>query len=246
MDLLNLAQVVLFVQTFFWVAAGKSPYQAAEIYLPKMTQSADTEQIIAMMPILKYLYLLLTFGRLALIAVSYKYDRVSKYYFAYQMLFCCVEATFPQNFGDFQIHLALACSYLFYIAFAYNFWSNILCAVLMHAYISFFALSQIHGKEVPLEMFAARTFWQILLTILVHCLTAICGQLYSETEILRKDNERLLENHSESVVILEEPSGKVTFANTAAKTFGAVKLSSKSEDDSPSSSETYQLCPSTC
>ena len=51
--------------------------------------------------------------------------------------------------------------------------------------------------------------------------------LYAEAEILRKGNERLLDNLEEGVVILEEGTTNVQFANKSAK-----KMNFKTENHS--------------
>ena len=55
----------------------------------------------------------------------------------------------------------------------------------------------------------------------MHCFINLSSLLYAEAEILRKGNERLLDNFEEGVVILEEGTGNVSFANKSAKAFKA-------------------------
>ena len=57
----------------------------------------------------------------------------------------------------------------------------------------------------------------------MHCLLSSSALLYAEADILRKGNERLLNNFEEGVVILEEGSSNVSFSNKSAKAIEAMK-----------------------
>ena len=49
--------------------------------------------------------------------------------------------------------------------------------------------------------------------------------LYAESHMLRKGNERILDEFEEGVVILEEGTGNVSFSNRSAKGFKAADQS---------------------
>lgn len=53
----------------------------------------------------------------------------------------------------------------------------------------------------------------------MHCFMSVSSLLYAEADILRKGNERLLDDFEEGVVILEEGAGNVSFSNKTAKKF---------------------------
>ena len=59
----------------------------------------------------------------------------------------------------------------------------------------------------------------------MHCFLSMSSLLYAEADMLRKGNERILDEFEEGVVILEEGTGNVAFSNKSAKAFEAVDLS---------------------
>ena len=103
MDFLNLTQVLLFVQTVAWTITGKVHYLESLKFMEEGAKPYNEEFAQAAFPYLKWASWVLTLGRLVLIPLSYKYPRVSCIYFVYQMMFYCVGATFPQDFGNYQI-----------------------------------------------------------------------------------------------------------------------------------------------
>lgn len=54
--------------------------------------------------------------------------------------------------------------------------------------------------------------------------------MYAQTEILRKGNERLLDNLQEGVVIVEESSNRVSFTNKSARGFKRQQMQSVAFD----------------
>ena len=64
-------------------------------------------------------------------------------------------------------------------------------------------------------------FYQVVILTAMHCFINLSSLLYAEAEILRKGNERLLDNFEEGVVILEEGTGNVSFSNKSANAIKA-------------------------
>jgi hypothetical protein len=58
--------------------------------------------------------------------------------------------------------------------------------------------------------------------MLIHLFISLPGYIYTESEMLRKCNDQLLNNLKEGIVIVEKKSGLVTFVNEAAEHFGVL------------------------
>ena len=108
-------------------------------------------------------------------------------------------------------------SYVFYVCFARRFWADMLCALLMHAYLTFFVQPMVYGRSVHFGIFLARVVQQIILTVAAHCLISTCGLFYSELVVMRQKNETLLNSLNEGVLVLLSGDDEALFANKAAK-----------------------------
>ena len=82
-------------------------------------------------------------------------------------------------------------------------------------------MSVIHyGEEVNIVFFAdviGGTLWQMTNFLLIHFVITSVGLLFVSSEMTREGNEDILNNLKESVILAEQGTGKIVFANTSAK-----------------------------
>ena len=64
----------------------------------------------------------------------------------------------------------------------------------------------------------------------MHCWLSFCGQLYAKTDILRRENDYLLDNLEEGIVIFEEDTGDVVFKNKSVNSVVKVGEAAGSEN----------------
>ena len=179
--------------------------------------------------------------RTLLLVGSFKYPALTKLFFVHTMIYYCLSNTLPQNYGRFQVKLAVAQSICIYFAYGYAaYWFNMLSAIALTSYICFVVEPIIWQEQLELWTWFISVFYQIAIVTAMHCFINLCSLLYAEAEILRKGNERLLDNFEEGVVILEEGTGKISFANKSAKAFKATMTPSSSWVDTEKSLQSSQ------
>ena len=61
--------------------------------------------------------------------------------------------------------------------------------------------------------------YQFFNLFMIHVSTNLVGLLYVEAEILRSGNDKLLNEMSEGVIIMDQDNGMVLFVNNSAKSF---------------------------
>ena len=71
--------------------------------------------------------------------------------------------------------------------------------------------------ETLIWAFVGMTFYMFINLTILHLIFTKIGWLYVEVEVLAQGNEQLLNNFDEGVIILNEASHEVMFANDAAK-----------------------------
>lgn len=85
----------------------------------------------------------------------------------------------------------------------------------------------LYDKEITtlvLGTVVTSCFWQFICLFLVHITMTQVGLKFVESETLRVGNEGILNNLNEGVVILQDKSYKVLFANKAAEKQFDVKV----------------------
>ena len=92
-----------------------------------------------------------------------------------------------------------------------------LSSILLTSYINLVIKPYIWLEPVQIDRYLGLSFYQLLILTGMHCFFSMSSLLYAEADMLRKGNERLLNDFEEGVVILEEGTGNVSFSNRSAK-----------------------------
>ena len=176
-------------------------------------------------PILQWTMIIMTFGRVILMAISFKYLSICKMYIYYQVLYGVLEDCLPRDFGDMQSKLSNTNNVMNFCLLYFDFWPNCLTMsslpILQLATNSFVYDKKITGSGLG-ESIAA-TGWQFFSLLMCHMVINAVGLIFVDADINRSGNEQLLNDLKEGVIIMDPQSGLVHFVNKAAKRFSIRK-----------------------
>ena len=230
--------VFMLLQSLAWLAADSFFTEHSREFAKSNIRQYDRELVDTLFPYLEWALYGMLILRSLLLAGSFKYPALTKFFFVHTMIYYCLSNTLPQNYGRFQVEIAVAQSLVIYFAFGHaSYWFNMLSAIALTTYISLVVEHFIWQEQVKLGTWILCVFYQIVIFTGMHCFINLSSLLYAEAEILRKGNERLLDNFEEGVVILEEGTGNVSFANKSAKAFKVAKNPTGSVIDPEKSSQ---------
>lgn len=108
------------------------------------------------MPYLQWILLSNILVRVLLLLASVKWPRVTKIFFLHYIVTLCIENTLPQDYGKFQMQLAIAWSSTYYFCFATSYWLNVLSALAMTSYIQFVVEPFIWQESAQVTVWFAR------------------------------------------------------------------------------------------
>ena len=242
----NLGMLTNFIQDVAFMAMGRSHYQSSKLYMEEEgNANYNTELAETIFPYCKWILISMTFGRILLMAISYKYLCITKVYFLYQAVFFAIWNSLPNDYGIAQERMVLGWSYLFFLAYTIKYWNCALAWCGVSVYVILVVRPFMYGAEIKYLGALFSIGFQLYVFTIIHLFISLTGFMYTEAEILRKGNEQLLNNLKEGVVIVEEKSGLVTFVNEAAGHFG-VRLNkglriSLGKDDTKSSAQVKQF-----
>ena len=95
----NIGMFQYFVLNLFWLMSGRMPYQLSSDYI----EDGKPHEILYVSRCFDYImwvYIGMFLGTSVLLAVSYKYNGITKYYFYYQCVILCLHHTLPRDYGD--------------------------------------------------------------------------------------------------------------------------------------------------
>ena len=73
--------------------------------------------------------IVMTFGRLVLIAISFKQIKVCKVYIYYQIIYSLLEECMPRDYGTMQVNIFMTNNVMNFCLLYYNFWPSVICMV---------------------------------------------------------------------------------------------------------------------
>ena len=171
-------------------------------------------------------------GRVILMLVSFKYLKICKFYFYYEMLYMLLETLIPPSVLSPYYNRAfiLQKSYENFSYFYFELWPSLFCSLattMMSPLIRKLVYDEGIKEDYTLPQTLIQMMYQSIVLISIQIIYSWLGFIFLDSEILRGSNEQLLNNLDDSCVILEENSYTVLFVNDAAK-----KISKKSYDQS--------------
>lgn len=125
----------------------------------------------------------------------------------------------PRDYGTMQVNIFMTNNLMNFCLLYYDFWPSSICMVLSQA-VQMIIISVVYEKPITagdVGMTIAAMIWQFTNLLLCHLIINSMGMLFVEADILRTGNEQLLNNLKEGVIIMDQKTGMVKFANTAAK-----------------------------
>jgi len=85
----------------------------------------------------------MTIGRVVLMATSYKYLHITKFYFTYQVIFVALWNTLPDDYGRFQLSNIINLTYVYFSISFFFWWSSFISALLM-LYVELFVRTYLY------------------------------------------------------------------------------------------------------
>ena len=203
--------------TVLWMSIGKANFQKSREYIA-LGKAHDEEFVAAAFDYLQYTMIAMTFFRVILMGLSYRFPAVCRIYVYYQIVYLSVEWCLPRDYGDMQTSVLYSENVLNFVLLYFDFWPS--CLGFIFPCLVQAVMSHLHyDKEVDSFFVAELIFmlvWQFLNLLLCHYVITSVGLLYVTTETMNTSNEQLLNNLNEGVVINDSASGKLLFANKAA------------------------------
>ena len=132
---------------------------------------------------------------------------------------------------------------IFWLAY-FHFWLDLTLVVLSFVPLYF---KRVYLHEDPLGDAIINAVmmlpWHVLNLFFIHWVITKVGFLYTESEVLRRGNESILDNLQEGVVIFEEQSQEILYYNAAATLSHKQSdqfLSVLNQDDKPKLDKMYE------
>ena len=163
--------------------------------------------------------------RFLLLAVAFKYLKVSKIYLHYQMIFLMICFSLPQDYGNNRATVVTGFCYLSFIVFSFNFWAGLSTVSVVFVLISILSSYFIYDEPISQKMLIPFFFNFLCLcfySISVFAAISWCGELYLKLDIFNLKDNSLLENLKEGVYILDENTKFVLFQNKMAKKYNVL------------------------
>ena len=162
----------------------------------------------------------LIFSRALLLVISFKRLSICKTYFYFELLVFLVQMLMPlsrsieDEMGYYK--LLFIENFLFY----YFEWSS--CMMLGFAQILIFLTSRaaFHDDLVSSKMSSTlilMTLHWIFYALLYHCIITKVGLIYIDAEVMSSGHDALLNGLEEGLIIADEHTKEMQFANIAAK-----------------------------
>ena len=164
----NFAMLAQFIQNFGMILMGKSHYQESAAFIEEDRIPYNKELAETILPYIKWVLIILTYGRLFLVAFSYKYMWLTKTYLLYTVIYYVTWNTLPNDFGVVQERLLNAWTATYFLAFSFKFWPSALLLMGTSLYIMLIVRPYMYGEEVVGggEIVGA-LLWQLLILTLV-------------------------------------------------------------------------------
>lgn len=220
----NIAFLSKVVFTSFYMPIGIANYQQSKEYID--AEKPHNEELMkTMFPILQWTMIIMTFGRLILMAISMKKLSICKTYIYYQVLYGILEDCLPRDFGDMQSKLSNTNNIMNFCLLYFDFWPNCLTMSALPL-VQLMTNTFVYDKNMTGSLIwhcIAATGWQFFSLLMCHMVINAVGLIFVEADILRSGNEQLLNNLKEGVIIMDQESGFVHFVNKAAKRFSIRK-----------------------
>ena len=201
-----------------WILLGEANYIQSRDYIAE-GKPHNEEFVARYQSFLQWAMLTMTFGRLALMVISFKKQQVCKIYIYYQILYSLLEECMPRDYGTMQVNIFMTNNVMNFCLLYYDFWPSSICMVLSQA-VQMVIIAVVYEETITagtVGMTIAAMVWQFGNLFLCHLIINSVGMLFVEADILRSGNEHLLNNLKEGVIIMDQETGMVKFANTAAK-----------------------------
>lgn len=207
------------------MALGNSNYHESEEFMKKEDSVFDRECVNKTYTFAKNFIIIMGFGRLLLMLVSFKKLEVCKVYFYYMQLYKLVEQLLPRDYGSVRLKLTMQYDLLDFCMLYFNFWPSLITILVSH-FTMFFIQMDLYQEEFTSAAFIgtfAGAVWQTINISCIHLVFNWVGNTFVKTELSKRGNEGILNNLSEGVVIVDQESGIVQFRNKAAKRFNISK-----------------------
>lgn len=93
-------------------------------------------------------FILTTFGRITLLAISYKHLSVSRFYMIYQLIIMIASMFLPIDHGSVHNVLVMCLVTIYFLAFAIDFWPNSIAVFITQAFCGFIVRPLIYEEEL--------------------------------------------------------------------------------------------------
>ena len=144
MYLTNFAHITILCQYLSFMATKSAHYDKSASFIATLKPD-DRQRIIGELIIepIKWTMIAMTIGRVVLMATSYKYLHITKFYFTYQVIFVALWNTLPDDYGRFQLSNIINLTYVYFSISFFFWWSSFISALLM-LYVELFVRTYLY------------------------------------------------------------------------------------------------------
>ena len=144
MYLTNFACLTILLQYVGFMATKTAHYDKSAEFIATLEPDDPTRKIgEAIIGPIKWTMIAMNIGRLGLMAASYKYLPITKFYFTYQVIFVALWNTLPDDYGRFQLSNIINLTYVYFSISFYFWWSSFISASLL-LYVELFVRTHLY------------------------------------------------------------------------------------------------------
>ena len=162
------------------------------------------------------------FGHLILVLISLKKPSLSRFFIYYECLWSIVYLTLPDGCHEAQTQRLNLTTSLYVMFMSFNYISGLVPILALRLYNDLVVSKLIYAEEITKEVIQYSIqiiVVAILYHTIMHLLISWIGEVYVKSEVSRVNNELILDNLDDGLIIIEEESGELVFANKQAKRF---------------------------
>ena len=168
---------------------------------------------------IEWILILSIFGRVSLLALSYKNLSFCRAYIHYEYVLMALESVLPSA-QDKNARVLFYCLILIRIIAFYSSDFKSVCITVMVPIASYECMEILHHDE-DVNLMGSKILLSytsiFAIFILLSIAIAVPGQLIVKNTVMRKGNTKVLNNLKESVIIANRNTGQLLFANQAAE-----------------------------
>ena len=178
------------VYTIMFMILGKANYQKSAEYVRKGGEH-DEDFYESWYSFLQAMLIVMTFGRIILMGLSYKYPRICRSYIYYQVIYLSLEWCLPRDYGDMEFNVLSSDNVMNFALLYYDFWPSVVASAAPSVFQSMMSVKH-YGTPADASLYMssiAGTVWQFFNFFMLHFVITSVGLLFVWAELMRGGNE---------------------------------------------------------